>query len=891
MKRTSIIGVFLFFLALTTGFPSSAISQPIPQLLAPDPNPANDFVQNVSLNIESRFLHWDLREFPLCIVPWGLGAGAVPDLDSSGVANTALDRALANAAFTAAFASWTAVAPSLISFVDAGAAPANGLALDGFNTMNFGDGALDDIQFAIVGGPPGIGGVVVAPGVNGLLETQPQGDDLVVGANIVDGGNGTAESVANNQGAVGGALGLTGLFFTNSTGVIVESDVVFSPTQTWLVNPNTNVCAGAGQFNLQGVAAHEIGHFIGIAHPVFADPPVADPADGSTPTLHAFICPAFGGNNFNQTLENSDRDACNFLYTPDLGDAEDLWAGFMGFYPSLVHDPGAGRLLNGRQLDAPATGAEHLFSIAPRQARNYTYEWLGVPGGTDNIDGECESNQIDLDLFDDGVTFFPNPPLWGKPMIVTGWIRYAEDADGASHDYVAPGGDPLWLSVWLDLNQDCVWVTPGERFIHGSVAPPPPGPVPGLRIIGGAIPLPPAVPSPSRPVWLRARLDWGEDVGAAANVDGTLLNTEGAAQFGEVEDYPFWCFSKYKQLYAENKTPEVKRGIQMIYIGDCPEAQNFGAIVDSLDCVLVPIPEIFHNVSYNLTSDETSVDIFGPSEIVSPGTRVHTGRCQPESTWVLGNLRASWLREDLQPPSTDDWLPSTNSGICPTIGGLLVSVGAVNETIGGKIGGRDSTGNWNDTVHVNVSYRASPVFVPLENLSPCDPFLSSLPKIPVGGANITPESPMQFMLDFETGITPDTPFLILEIESNWTLNGNSSSEIVEFTNIFDPISTGIDDSSVPPRTGFDLRNEPNPFNATTTIVFEAPERTEVTLRVYDLRGALIRTLVDHEIREAGTHRVTWTGLDDLGREIASGMYFYQLESRGDIVSRKMVLLR
>jgi len=86
------------------------------------------------------------------------------------------------------------------------------------------------------------------------------------------------------------------------------------------------------------------------------------------------------------------------------------------------------------------------------------------------------------------------------------------------------------------------------------------------------------------------------------------------------------------------------------------------------------------------------------------------------------------------------------------------------------------------------------------------------------------------------------------------------------------------------------QNVPNPFNPTTLIRFELPARAHVRLLVFDVRGRLVRTLVDGELQPGG-QEIAWNGRDGDGRNVASGVYFYRLETPYTLVSRKMVLLR
>ncbi|MCD6531892.1 T9SS type A sorting domain-containing protein, partial [bacterium] len=96
-------------------------------------------------------------------------------------------------------------------------------------------------------------------------------------------------------------------------------------------------------------------------------------------------------------------------------------------------------------------------------------------------------------------------------------------------------------------------------------------------------------------------------------------------------------------------------------------------------------------------------------------------------------------------------------------------------------------------------------------------------------------------------------------------------------------------SAVPKRLAL-YQNMPNPFNPVTDIKFDLPEKAKVRLEVYNMLGQKIRTLVDGEL-EPGTHTVRWDGKDQMGRDAASGVYFYKLTADGKTFTRKMMLLR
>jgi hypothetical protein len=88
------------------------------------------------------------------------------------------------------------------------------------------------------------------------------------------------------------------------------------------------------------------------------------------------------------------------------------------------------------------------------------------------------------------------------------------------------------------------------------------------------------------------------------------------------------------------------------------------------------------------------------------------------------------------------------------------------------------------------------------------------------------------------------------------------------------------------------QNYPNPFNPSTTIDYTVPEgeRVIVVLRIYDLRGRLIRHLVDAEKRP-GRYSVHWNGRSEKGESVGSGVYLYRLEAGSYVSIKKMVLLR
>jgi hypothetical protein len=105
-----------------------------------------------------------------------------------------------------------------------------------------------------------------------------------------------------------------------------------------------------------------------------------------------------------------------------------------------------------------------------------------------------------------------------------------------------------------------------------------------------------------------------------------------------------------------------------------------------------------------------------------------------------------------------------------------------------------------------------------------------------------------------------------------------------------PTPTAVGDSPLP--RAFALRQSvPNPFNPTTTISYDVPAGgAHVTIRIYDVSGRVVRTLVDDR-RSAGAHEVTWDGRNSAGNAVSTGVYLYRMVAGSFVQARRMVLLK
>jgi|GEM_PF-1190882 hypothetical protein len=120
-----------------------------------------------------------------------------------------------------------------------------------------------------------------------------------------------------------------------------------------------------------------------------------------------------------------------------------------------------------------------------------------------------------------------------------------------------------------------------------------------------------------------------------------------------------------------------------------------------------------------------------------------------------------------------------------------------------------------------------------------------------------------------------------------TVSGGGRLAAVDLSRI-----NGVSPSASLPKSFSLAQNAPNPFNPATTISYSIPEgiSAAVSLRVYDIRGKLVRTLVN-EVRDTGTYTVFWDGNNESGAKVSSGVYFYRMKAGSFVQTRKMVLLK
>lgn len=109
--------------------------------------------------------------------------------------------------------------------------------------------------------------------------------------------------------------------------------------------------------------------------------------------------------------------------------------------------------------------------------------------------------------------------------------------------------------------------------------------------------------------------------------------------------------------------------------------------------------------------------------------------------------------------------------------------------------------------------------------------------------------------------------------------------------IYRPTGTGV--AEQPENLGREYKlsqNYPNPFNPSTTISYVLSSRANVEVQIFDMAARLVKTLVSEQ-QESGSHTVVWNGQDQAGHSVASGTYFYRVDSDGRQLAKKMLLLK
>lgn len=188
----------------------------------------------------------------------------------------------------------------------------------------------------------------------------------------------------------------------------------------------------------------------------------------------------------------------------------------------------------------------------------------------------------------------------------------------------------------------------------------------------------------------------------------------------------------------------------------------------------------------------------------------------------------------------------------------------------------DNGGSWSEPLSLN-NQETQPQFVGIKPMWVYP--ASQIRYIGMQGDNKIGRLGLMFYDDYTWGSSVQTP----------PVGQNDGGRIMfcELEFVF-PVSTN--DAVTPPLAQMLHPNFPNPFNPSTTIVFTNPQTGNASLSVYNLKGQLVKTLINGTVNP-GEHRVIWNGTDNSGKSVASGVYFYRLTANGRTETRKMMLMK
>jgi len=156
----------------------------------------------------------------------------------------------------------------------------------------------------------------------------------------------------------------------------------------------------------------------------------------------------------------------------------------------------------------------------------------------------------------------------------------------------------------------------------------------------------------------------------------------------------------------------------------------------------------------------------------------------------------------------------------------------------------------------------------------------------ISDSEVTEFTEFVLNINYSATDTPDVALIIFTIDSSLTGSKlhQGSKWYIDYL-FFGPISDVDDQDTNIPNSYSLSQNYPNPFNPSTTIKYQIPQLSFVSLKVFNLIGKEIVTLVNEE-KPAGIYEVTW-----YAENLPSGIYFYQLKAGDFIESKKMILLK
>jgi hypothetical protein len=197
----------------------------------------------------------------------------------------------------------------------------------------------------------------------------------------------------------------------------------------------------------------------------------------------------------------------------------------------------------------------------------------------------------------------------------------------------------------------------------------------------------------------------------------------------------------------------------------------------------------------------------------------------------------------------------------------------------------DGGATWEDRINITNTTGDDDLFPAIARYNEQGAF-SELPGFTTAGG----DGVNDFVLIYQNDNVAGTFLNGEETSANWDMLLVAPVDFaeIEVTGIGDG---GADQGGGIPKAFALGQNYPNPFNPSTSITYQLAEQSDVTLKIHNVRGQLVRELVSG-VRDAGTHTVQWNGKDASGQTVSSGIYLYVLETDKNFRStRKMVVLK
>ncbi len=281
-------------------------------------------------------------------------------------------------------------------------------------------------------------------------------------------------------------------------------------------------------------------------------------------------------------------------------------------------------------------------------------------------------------------------------------------------------------------------------------------------------------------------------------------------------------------------------------------------LIDMSGATLSSIPAATHGMvaMYGSAYDDYSAG--GPYLWVFNQDNVNGGLPQNIHQIDLNTLTPTGVVHDV-------WTDFQQAGATAIAGGLFISEGIVSgkASIGGVLQGTPD------------------YFFVYELADAAPPWLKVMP--PTSGSVAPGDNADQLLRIYgTTERTLDTMYVVF-------LTNDPMAEVVNIEVVRDLI-TGIGGQEQLPTTFAVSQNYPNPFNPTTTIKYQLPKASDVNLVIYNVLGQKVRTLLNKKI-DAGYHEMVWDGLNDIGAQVATGIYIYRFEAGDFKQVKKMILMK